>query len=160
MAAKFGHVALAVDNMELMRGFYTRVIGLDETAHLLFEHPETSSPTPGAIPYPGIYEFPGVSWDRKVEDLQYKDEDHDLVFVLMKEHNKPSKDRDESARSPLFEGHVGYLVDDLPSVLQRMGEEQLGKIVKTSGPDGAPTHAYIFDPEGNAVELKAMQPNA
>jgi hypothetical protein len=54
---------------------------------------------------------------------------------------------------------VAFLVDDLPSGLQRMEEEQLGKIIQASGPDGAPNHAYISDPERNAVELKAKPPD-
>jgi catechol 2,3-dioxygenase-like lactoylglutathione lyase family enzyme len=151
MSAKLWHITVVVENMELMRDFYTRVIGLEETTRVLFEDSETGSPTPGAIPIPGLNEWHGVSRDVKIAEQNYKDEDHDLSLALMKFHNKPSEKLDKSAMSPFFGGHVGYLIDDLPSALQRMGEEQLGGIIKTRGPDGAPNPLFISDPEGNAV---------
>ena len=157
MAAKFWHRTLEVEDMALMRDFYTRLIGLEETGHVFYQDPETSSSTPGAIQYLGLNEFPGVSWDMKVEEQRYKDENHDLVMTLQKFHNKPSAQL-QSATS-FFEGHVGFTVDHLPSVLQSMVEEQLGEIIQARGPDGAPNRAYIYDPEGNALELRTKQPD-
>ena len=128
MAAKFWHVTLVVENMALMRDFYTRVIGLEETRLLFMEDSETGSLTPGAMRLPGLNEWLEVSWDVKIEEQQYRDEDHDLSLALMKFHNKPSE-KPKSAMSPFFGGHVGYFVEDLPSVLHRMAEGQLGKII-------------------------------
>jgi catechol 2,3-dioxygenase-like lactoylglutathione lyase family enzyme len=159
MAAKFWHMTLVVESMGLMRDFYTRVIGLEETGTRFYEDAKTSSQTPGAIRIPYLKELVGVPWEPKAEEQRYKDEDHDLIVTLIKDHNKPPEEPDRSDISPFIGGHVGFLVDDLLSVLQTMREGQLGKVIITRGPDGAPNHAYISDPEGNAVELQAKQSN-
>jgi catechol 2,3-dioxygenase-like lactoylglutathione lyase family enzyme len=105
--------------------------------------------------------------------MHYRDEDHDLCFALQKFNTPPEKLvkpgmslpqgwprnwNESTTTSPFSWGHLGFFVDDLVSVLQAMRDEKLGKVERTTGPADAPDHAFIYDPEGNAVELGEYRP--
>jgi len=57
-------------------------------------------------------------------------------------------------------GHLAFLVDDVPDVLDRVlaaGGSRLGTVVEVEGAGALHQFVYARDPEGNVIEIQSMR---
>lgn len=154
-ATAFWHLGLVVDDLDTMDRFYSEVIGLQRVANLLVEDAGVSSGNEGAIVVESLDALMGIDGTR-IEILQYSDQQHQRFFELLHYPDHPAEAITRSANSPLGLSHIGFSVDSIEAVLERM--EQLGLGTLASGPqtlaefDGL-RFVFLTDPEGNLVEL-------
>ncbi len=151
----FWHLGLVVDDLDTMDRFYSEVIGLNRVADLLVEDAGASSGNEDAIVVGSLDALMGIDGTR-IEIRQYSDQQHQRFFELLHYPDHPAEAITRSANSPLGFSHIGFSVQAIDAVLERM--KQLGLGTLASGPqtlvefDGL-RFAFLTDPEGNLVEL-------
>lgn len=140
------HVALVVDDFDLMLDFYQRVIGAKETTRLGWEAPNPAVDE--------IISVPGSSADIRILRVG------NAYLELFKFHAPAGRpvEPDNSAADHGFR-HIAFDVTDIDAEYERL----LGEGVTFNSPptqvelDGHPLRAtYFTDPEGNIVEFQEL----
>ena len=149
------HVGLIVSDLITMDLFYGDVIGLQRERQILVEDSQAASGTAGAIVVNQLDALMTVKGTR-IEIRQYSEPRHQKFFELLHYPDHPAQPVERGNNWPLGFGHVGFIVASIDSVLQRMEQWNLGKLM--SGPQrldefGGLRIAFLRDPEGNIVEL-------
>lgn len=144
-APTVGHVGLVVQDMDRMRDFYVRVVGLRQTRTAMIEGPH-------------IDELTGLT-DVKLEAVFLGTEDRPEALELLKYHHHPdpSTARGPSGRGP---NHMQFVVDELDPIVDALRAEGLDV---WGGPVDWPRLwrrvLYAKDPEGNVVEFNERLPD-
>ena len=134
-----GHVGLVVQDMDRMRDFYVRVVGLRETRTVTLEgsHIDTLA---------------GLT-DVKLDAVFLGTDERPEAVELLKYHHHPDS---SPARGPSGNGpnHVQFVVDELDPIVDTLRAEGLDV---WGGPVDWPRIwrrvLYAKDPEGNVVEF-------
>ncbi len=144
-APTVGHVGLVVQDMDRMRDFYARVVGLRQTRTAMIEGQH-------------IDELTGLV-DVKLEAVFLGTADRPEALELLKYHHHPDS---SPARGPSGSGpnHVQFVVDELDPIVESLREEGLDV---WGGPVDWPRLwrrvLYAKDPEGNVVEFNERLPD-
>ena len=144
-APTVGHVGLVVQDMDRVRDFYVRVVGLRQTRTAMIEGKH-------------IDELTGLR-DVKLEAVFLGTKDRPEALELLKYHHHPdsSPTRGPSGSGP---NHVQFVVDELDPVVEALREEGLDV---WGGPVDWPRLwrrvLYAKDPEGNVVEFNERLPD-
>ena len=144
MALTIGHVALVVQDMDRMRDFYTRVVGLAESRQVVVEGPHIDALT--GLP------------DVKLEAVFLGTPERPEAIEMLKYHHHPSA---VAPQGPSGNGvnHVQFIVSDLDPLLEALEAEGLDV---WGGPQDWPAVwrrvLYAKDPEGNVVEFNEPRP--
>jgi catechol 2,3-dioxygenase-like lactoylglutathione lyase family enzyme len=152
----FWHVGLIVSDLITMDLFYGEVIGLQRERQILVEDAQAASGTRGAIVVTQLDTLMAVEGTR-IEIRQYSDPGHDKFLELLHYPDHVAESTEHWTNRPLGLSHIGISVASIDSVLARMAQWSLGKLV--SGPQrleefGGLRYAFLRDPEGNLVELR------
>jgi len=134
-----GHVGLVVRDMDRMRDFYARVVGLRETRSAILEgeHIDTLTGLSGV----------------KLEAVFLGTEDRPEALELLKYHHHPDA---SPARGPSGAGpnHVQFVVDELDPIVEALRAEGLDV---WGGPVDWPRLwrrvLYAKDPDGNVLRF-------
>jgi len=148
------HVGLVVSDLVTMDLFYGDVIGLQRERQLLVEDRQVASGTAGAI-VGDLDDLMAVKGTR-IEIRQYSEPRNQKFFELLHFPDHPAQSVERGTDHPLGLSHIGLSVASIDSVLDRMEQWSLGKLM--SGPQtleefGGLRIAFLRDPEGNIVEL-------
>ena len=145
IAPTVGHVGLVVQDMDRVRDFYVRVVGLKETRAATLEGPH-------------VDELTGLS-GVVLEAVFLGTDERPEAVELLKYHHHPDLN---SARGPSGNGpnHVQFVVDDLDPIVDALRAEGLDV---WGGPVDWPRLwrrvLYAKDPEGNVVEFNERLPD-
>lgn len=148
------HVGLVVSDLVTMDLFYGDVIGLQRERQLLVEDRQVASGTEGAV-VGDIDDLMAVKGTR-IEIRQYSEPRKQKFFELLRFPDHPAQSVERGTDHPLGLSHIGLSVASIDSVLDRMEQWSLGKVM--SGPQtleefGGLRIVFLRDPEGNIVEL-------
>ncbi len=141
-----GHVGFVVQDMEVMRDFYTRVVGLDVSREAMLEGDHVDALT-------GLT---GV----KLEAVFIGTPARPEAVELLKYHNHPDP---TPSGGPARNGpnHVQFVVDELDPIVEALQAEGHGV---WGGPREWPRVwrrvMYAKDPEGNVAEFNERIPGA
>jgi catechol 2,3-dioxygenase-like lactoylglutathione lyase family enzyme len=123
------HVTFVVSSLEKSREFYRGVLGMDE------------------VPRPN-FSFPGLWFQAGPTQIH---------LILEHEESGPSRVTLADGLAVSRTRHVAFEVNDAAATVKRLAD--LGIPIAAGPkqrPDG-PTQLYIFDPDGNLIELFAMR---
>ncbi len=141
------HFALTVADMERALGFYSGLFGLEVASDRVVERDYVEQIT--AVPGAHVRLVHLTGYGLRLELLEYKE---------------PRGERRARALPDAGSAHVCFLTDDLDAEVTRL--QQAGvtfrslPVVTTSGPNKGGRGIYVEDPEGNAVEVVQVAPQA
>jgi catechol 2,3-dioxygenase-like lactoylglutathione lyase family enzyme len=141
------HFALTVSDMDRSLAFYTGLFGLEVASdrEVVRDYVEQITAVPGA--HQRLVHLSG--YGQRLELLEYK---------------APRGEPRARALQDAGSAHVCFVSDDLEAEVARLQEAGVTfrslPVVTTSGPNKGGSGIYIEDPDGNAVEVVQLAPQA
>jgi catechol 2,3-dioxygenase-like lactoylglutathione lyase family enzyme len=146
MSIRYSHTNLIAKNWKLLANFYVEVFGCKQnhTTRLSGEYLEKGTGLE-KVSLEGVnLQMPGYEGQTPLlEIFQYSETLEKAVPVVA---NRAGY------------GHIAFLVDDVETVLKKAiehGATKLGEISSNVYSKGVSTYIYLYDPEGNIVELQS-----
>ena len=141
------HFALTVSDMDRSLAFYTGLFGLEVASdrEVVRDYVEQITAVPGA--HQRLVHLSG--YGQRLELLEYK---------------APRGEPRARALQDAGSAHVCFVSDDLEAEVARLQEAGVTfrslPVVTTSGPNRGGRGIYVEDPDGNAVEVVQLAPQA
>jgi catechol 2,3-dioxygenase-like lactoylglutathione lyase family enzyme len=141
------HFALTVSDMDRSLAFYSRLFGLDVASdrEVVRDYVEQITAVPGA--HQRLVHLSG--YGQRLELLEYK---------------TPRGEPRARALQDAGSAHVCFVTDDIDAEVSRLQEAGVTfrslPVVTTSGPNKGGRGIYVEDPDGNAVEVVQLAPQA
>lgn len=147
MTIRYAHTNIIAEDWRNLSGFYQSVLHctpVPPRRHLVGDWLERGTGVPGAVLEGEHLRLPG--WGEEGPTLE--------IFSYRDALEKP-----EPRANRLGFGHLAFLVDDVPAVLQEVlsaGGRAIGELVSAEvAGKGRLTFVYATDPEGNIIELQS-----
>ena len=141
------HFALTVSDMDRSLAFYTGLFGLEVASdrEVVRDYVEQITAVPGA--HQRLVHLSG--YGQRLELLEYK---------------APRGEPRARALQDAGSAHVCFITDDLDAEVERLQAAGVAfrslPVVTTSGPNRGGRGIYVEDPDGNAVEVVQLAPQA